>query len=133
MKRLFALLVGLICASVAFAGNVKIKGMLTDRPGGRPMTSFPSDTPRLYVLFKTTGMNGGDKIRALWTAIDVGEAAPPNTSVDDRTLIADGDTDDGEFSVSKPTDGWPPGKYRVEIYVNDQIAASMQFTVETPK
>ena len=40
------------------------------------------------------------------------------------------DTDGGVFSLSKPTKGWPVGKYRVEIYVNDKLADTVKFTVK---
>ena len=43
------------------------------------------------------------------------------------------DTDDGDFAFSKPTKGWPVGKYRVEIYVNDDLAKTVKFTIEAAK
>jgi outer membrane usher protein FimD/PapC len=43
------------------------------------------------------------------------------------------DTNDGDFNFSKPTKGWPVGKYRVEIYVNDDLATTAKFTVKAAK
>ena len=45
----------------------------------------------------------------------------------------EGDTDAGDFSFSKPTNGWPVGKYRVEIYVNDQLATAAKLTIKAAK
>jgi outer membrane usher protein FimD/PapC len=45
-------------------------------------------------------------------------------------LDMEGDTDDGDFNFSKPTNGWPVGKYRVEIYVNDELATKVNFTIK---
>ena len=45
----------------------------------------------------------------------------------------DGDTDDGDLSLRKPTKGWPVGKYRFEIYVNDKLVTTTRFTIEGNK
>jgi len=37
----------------------------------------------------------------------LGDVAPPNTNVLEKTLIMDLDTADGDFNFSKPTNGWP--------------------------
>lgn len=124
----------IICATVTIAGSAKITAIVTDDPAsGKSKTSFESDVPQLYFLFQIRGLKSGDQIRCVWIAIDVGDAADPNTQVDDRTLTANGDSDDGEFSVSKPTDGWPVGKYKVDLYVNDELATSIKFTVIAAK
>jgi hypothetical protein len=131
MKRTIALLIaGIICASFARAGDVKITLTITDSEVGEAKTTFPADIPKLYALFKTKGAKDGDKIRGTWIAIDVGDAAPPNAKIDERIFDAEGDTDDGLFSLGKPTNGWPVGKYRFEIYVNDKLATSVNFTIK---
>jgi hypothetical protein len=84
----------------------------------------------LFALFKTHGIQGGNKIRSVWIAEDVGEAAPKETKIDDLTLEVEGDTDDGVFSLSRPDKGWPVGKYRLEIYVGDKLVATKKFSVE---
>jgi outer membrane usher protein FimD/PapC len=33
----------------------------------------------------------------------------------------------------KPTKGWPVGKYRLEIYVNDELTNTLDFTIEAGK
>jgi len=63
-------------------------------------------------------------VRGVLIAEDVGDVAPANTKVLEKTLTLEEDTDDGDFNFSKPTNGWPLGKYRVEIYVNIAVAGS---------
>jgi hypothetical protein len=114
MKSIIASLIAVVVsASVARAGDLKIKVVIAD--DGSPATTFAADTPKLFALFKTKGLQNGDKLRAVWIAEDVGDATPANTKIDEKTVTADGDTDDGMFSLSKPTKGWPVGKYRLEI------------------
>ena len=81
-------------------------------------------------MFKTKGIKDGDKVRGVLIAEDVGDVAPANTKVLEKTLALNGDTDDGDFNFSKPTNGWPVGKYRVEVYVNDELATTAKFAIE---
>jgi hypothetical protein len=120
----------LICLSVAKAGVVSVKVRMTTGPQDPPSTTFASNTPKLYAIFKTEGAKAGDKIRGVLIAEDVGDVAPANTKVLETILDMDGDTGAGDFSFSKPTNGWPVGKYRVEIYVNDELATKVKFTIK---
>jgi hypothetical protein len=134
MKRTFALLfVTGICVAAAKAGDVKVDVVMTTSPNGEPTTSFTADAPKLFALFKTKGATNGDKARGVLFADDVGDAAPANTKVFETSLTLEGDTEDGGFNFSKPTTGWPVGKYHVEIYVNDELATKVQFTIRAAK
>src|SRR6266566_1437831 len=84
-------------------------------------------------MFETRVNKNGDKVRGVLIAEDVGDVAPANSKVLEKTLALDEDTDDGDFNFSKPTKGWPVGKYRVEIYVNDHLAKTVKFTIEAAK
>jgi hypothetical protein len=137
MKRTFsvvvALVVSLICLSVVKAGAVSVKVRMTAGPQDPPSTTFASNTPKLYAIFKTEGAKAGDKIRGVLIAEDVGDVAPANTKVLETILEMDGDTETGDFTFSKPTNGWPVGKYRVKIYVNDELATTANFTIKAAK
>ena len=128
-----ALIVSAICISIARAGDVSVKVTMTTGLEDDPTTTFSSNTSILYAMFKTKGAKNGDKIRGVLIAEDVGDVAPANTKVLEKTLDMEGDTDDGDFNFSKPTKGWPVGKYRVEIYVNDELATTAKFTIKAAK
>src|SRR5258707_2544741 len=123
----------LICLSVVKAGVVSVKVRMTAGPQDPPSTTFATNTPSLYAIFKTEGAKAGDKIRGVLIAEDVGDVAPANTKVLETILDVEGDTEAGEFSFSKPTNGWPVGKYRVEIYLNDELATTAKFTIKAAK
>jgi hypothetical protein len=134
MKQLFGFLIAvIISASVARAGGVKVKVTLTTGPEDEPVTSFTADTPKLFAIFKTKGIKNGDKVRGVLIAEDVGDAASANSKVLEKTLTLEEDTGDGDFNFSKPTAGWPAGKYRIEIYVNDEMATTAKFTIKGAK
>jgi hypothetical protein len=134
MRRILVLLIAMIvCAEVAQAGDVKVEAVTTASPGGEGTTNFAPDVPELFAMFKTKGAQSGDKLRGVWIAEYVGSAAPADSKIDEKTVTMDGDTDDGDLSLSKPTTGWPVGKYRLEIYVNDKLVTTTRFTIEGNK
>src|SRR6267143_5821666 len=137
MKRTFSVVVpfvvSLICVSVVKAGVVSVKVRMTAGPQDPPSTTFATNTPTLYAIFKTEGAKAGDKIRGVLIAEEVGDVAPANTKVLETILDVEGETEAGDMSFSKPTNGWPVGKYRVEIYVNDEFATTAKFTINAAK
>ncbi len=134
MKPTFALLLaGLVCASFVRADDAKVEAAITVHQDTKPASSFAADVLKLYAFFRTKGTEKGEKLRAVWIAEDVGEAAPTNTKIDESTLTADQDDFYGAFSLSKPNKGWPLGKYRVEIYDGDELATTVKFTIKGGK
>jgi outer membrane usher protein FimD/PapC len=120
----------MFCAVFAHAGDVQVEATMVTSPEGKETTTFPVDAAKVFASFKTKGASNGDKIRGVWIADDVGDAAPKGTKIDEKTLKAEGDTEDGVFSLSKPDNGWPVGKYHLEIYVNDELATKLNFTIK---
>ena len=134
VKRTLSLLLAtVICASVARAGDAKVEAAIAVDQDTKPATAFAPDVPKLYAFFKSKGTEKGEKLRGVWIAEDVGEAAPANTKIDESTLTADEDDFYGAFSLSKPNKGWPIGKYRVEIYDGDELTTTVKFTIGTRK
>ena len=134
MKRTFALLiVAVMCASQTHAGELKVEAVIAKDKDTKPAKTFPADVDKLYAFFRTKGTEKGDKLRGVWIAEDVGDAAPANTKIDEASLTADEDNFYGAFSLTKPTKGWPVGKYRVEIYAGDELATTVKFTITPGK
>lgn len=111
------------------ASAVKIEGAIAVDSETKPATSFAADVPKLQAFFRSNGTKKGDKLRGLWIAEDVGEAAPANTKIDEATINADKADFFGAFSLSKPNKGWPVGKYRVEIYSSEELATTVKFAI----
>ena len=133
MKYLFVLLM-MMSASVLHAQTPKVEAMIAEGPDSKPATTFAPDVPKLYAYFRSQGTHTGDKVRGVWIADDVGSAAPKETTIDEAvTLTADIDNFYGGFSLTKPTKGWPAGKYHVDIYLNDKLAVSPEFTITAAK
>ena len=130
MKQRFLLFfLSVICITVIRAGDVSVRVTMATEIEGDATTTFTPDTEKIYALFKTDGVKSGDKMRGVLIAEDVGDAAPPNTKVLETRIDMEGDTQDGDFNFTKPTNGWPLGKYRVDVYLNGDLVTTAKFTV----
>ena len=85
-------------------------------------TFGPNDT--IYASVRTTGSASSARLRARWTYEDgqvVNESELPIAPTGDAAT---------EFHISKP-DGWPPGKYKVEVFLNGSPAHTKEFEIES--
>ena len=135
MKRLLTIvLLSLISAlQLPAADDVTVEAVMAKDKDSEPTETFAVDVPKVYAFFKSKGTKKGDKIRAVFIAEDVGDAAPEETKIDEVAITAKNDDESGSFSLSKPDKGWPKGEYRVDIYVGDSTepAATEHFEIGT--
>ena len=85
-------------------------------------TFKPNDT--IYASIATEGSAQSATLRAKWSFED-GQLVDEST----RT-IAPNNRERTEFHISKP-DGFPAGKYKVEVFLNDQLAETKSFDVRS--
>jgi hypothetical protein len=81
----------------------------------------PNDT--IYASIATGGTAATATLKARWTYQD-GQTVNEST----QTIAPTGDART-EFHISKP-DGWPTGKYKLEVFLNGSAAATKDFVVE---
>jgi len=81
----------------------------------------PNDT--IYASIATEGSAASATLKARWTYQD-GQSVNEST----QTIAPTGDAR-SEFHISK-ADGWPPGKYKLEVFVNGSSAATKDFEVQ---
>lgn len=142
MKRILSFVTVLLLAAViASACSVSIstanitQAVLAKEVKGEtlepvdPTSTFPTDQPEIHLVVSVANAPSETKVKTVWTTVDVGDAAPPNTKIDEVevTLDASGST---HFTLSRPDSGaWPVGKYKVEVYLNDKLDRTLEFTV----
>lgn len=130
MRERFACFVFLfVCASIVVAADVKIDAYVTNNPESEGATIFSPETHTFYAMFNAKGLSPGDKIRGVWIADDVGDAAPANYKIQETALTAQDATLNAQFSMTK-AGGWARGDYHVDIYVNDKLATKVKFSVK---
>ncbi|WP_202844995.1 hypothetical protein [Luteimonas saliphila] len=86
-----------------------------------PLTTFSAgDT--IHASVATDGAGAG-RLTAKWTHLDSSQ-----TVAEETKDIAPG-PQVTDFHISKP-DGWPPGKYRVEVSLDGTVVNTSEFTVQ---
>jgi hypothetical protein len=92
-----------------------------------PMSTFaPKDTIYAAVSTGTSdpAASVAGKLGAKWTHVDSNQTVHEESR--DLTFAGDGVTD---FQISKP-DGWPTGKYKVEIMLDGAVVQTREFEVK---
>ena len=84
-------------------------------------TSFKANDT-IYASIATAGTAATATLKARWTYQD-GQVVNEST----QTIAPTGDART-EFHISKP-DGWPTGKYKLEVFLNGSSAATKDFEV----
>ncbi|MGE5813079.1 MAG: hypothetical protein ACM36C_01205 [Acidobacteriota bacterium] len=85
-------------------------------------TSFkPQDT--VCASIKVSGSANSGLVRAVWTDQN-GKAVQ-----DDTRIVTPSRSDTVALQVTPPT-GWTGGQYRLDVYLDDRLAATRNFTVE---
>jgi hypothetical protein len=96
---------------------------------GKPSTTFSSDTPQIYARWEGQRLRKDAEVRAVWIAENIGEDFPPDYKIDEASAVAESPSAHGVFTVSRPDDGWAPGDYRAEFYVDDVLVETVKLKI----
>lgn len=121
-------LVQLACA----AGEPTLSNSRTafDQDGAQPSSTFGAfDT--VYVVSDLENGIAGNVITSKWYAESV-EGLDPNFFLDEADINVTEESFNGTvyFFFEPPTDGWPAGTYKVEVYFNGALSSTVNFTVQ---
>lgn len=122
--------VAVLVAGCGGGGGPRYATVVTSaqRDGKVAKTTFPPDTPRIYVVFTLADLPTGATLKSVWYAEKV-EGLAPNTKLDEGTLRLNPGDREGAFWFTRTTP-WPVGEYRVELYINDALKHTARFKVE---
>ena len=93
-----------------------------------PTSTFPPTAPVINLAFRIASVTPGATLRAVWTAVDVGAAAEPNSVMDETSLVVPGPAP-GTFRLRRGSGLWPVGDYRVDLYVDDEHVVGLPYRV----
>ncbi len=131
------LLVAVVAAACSFSfstANVPQAVLAKDVKGDTfepvdPTTTFPTDQAVIHLVVTVANAPSDTKVKTVWTAVDVGDAAPANTKIDEAEVTM-AESGNAHFTLSQPSSGtWPVGKYKVDIYLNDKLDRTLEYTV----
>lgn len=98
-------------------------------PIGAATNQFGSDTPKIYARWQGRGLRDQAKIRVVWIAEKAASIAPPDYTIDEATTTANGPDSHGTFTLSRPDGGWMPGNYRVDFYLDAELADTAKLKI----
>ena len=96
---------------------------------GKPLTAFSSNTPEIYARWQGQRLRKGAKVKAVWIAENIGEDFPQDYKIDEASAVAETPHAHGAFTLVRPEDGWAPGDYRVEFYVDDVLVDAVKMKI----
>jgi hypothetical protein len=102
---------------------------LSNAEAGKPASAFKSDSPKIYLRWKGTNFKKGDRVKAVWIAEDIGEAAPKGYKIDEYSETVDAAASSGTYFFERPGEAFPKGQYRVDIYIGSELAQTLRFHV----
>lgn len=93
-----------------------------------PTTTFAPEVQTIHLAFKVSQAQPGSTLKAVWSAVNVGAAAPPNSQLVESTLTLPGPIP-GTFRFTRGTQPWPVGDYKVDLYLNNQLVLTIPYKV----
>ena len=96
---------------------------------GTPQNDFKSDVPEIFVRWNGENLPIGSFVRVAWIAEDVGDIVEPNFVIDETETELTTAKFAARFTLSRPRDGWAAGKYRLELYLDDQLTQTVKINI----
>lgn len=96
---------------------------------GKPETTYATAVPNIYVRWRGENLPVGSVARLAWIAEDVGDIVDPNFVIDRDITVIPTSTFSTRFTISRPSDGWAAGKYRVDLFVDDVLRDTLGITI----
>ena len=118
----------LTAAECSFStANIANAYMAADPDGNNPTTVYQGDSI-FYAIVDLANAPDETVVKASWYAVNA-EGIDPNFFIDEAVIT----TGDGRLTFNLQNQAgmlWPAGSYRVELYLNDKLDRSLEFTVQ---
>ncbi len=106
----------------------KLSAGVSSEPKGEFQNEFKAEVPAIYAHWHGQGLPEQAKIRAVFIAENVADVSA-DSEIDESSAVAPTPYASGTFTLSKPAEGWAPGNYRVEFYLNDALTETVKFKI----
>jgi hypothetical protein len=122
---LLALILSVLACGGSFStANISDSWMASDVDGEIRTTVF-SQSDIFYAFVELSNAPDDTLLKAVWTGVEL-EGEEPNLVIDETEFTSD----DGIIYFELSNDQlWPVGSYKVDIYLNEEMAVSMNFEV----
>lgn len=123
------LLAIIACSTSSTTPGLSNIRMTTDDTGKTPTSSYaPGD--EFFVFADLSGLQAGQTIEAKWYAVNV-EGVDANSEINTSDYSYESNVAYVYFQLTTSDGGdWPPGSYRVELYLDGTKVGEQGFTVQ---
>jgi ABC-type glycerol-3-phosphate transport system substrate-binding protein len=123
---LVLMLAALACGGSVSTANISSAKMFADSEGTQETTVYAQDQP-FYCIVELANAPEDTKLKAVWTAVEV-EGEQPDLVIDEAEVTAGTDS---VFTFDLTNNQlWPIGKYKVDLYLNDELDRTLEFEVQ---
>lgn len=119
----------LACESLSTEMSLENLRLAYDENGEQVTSTFGADDI-FYAVADLKNAPQGTLVKAVWTAVDV-QDTDEGLEIQEQKLDITEESFSGAiyFQLSND-DRWPSGQYKVDLYLNETLAQSMEFSVE---
>ena len=122
---LILMFISMACGGSISTANIADAWIAADDAGSNPTTTFSQDAPAFYAIVDLRNAPDDTVLRAVWIAEDV-EDVESGFVIDEAELVNGSNM--AHFSLENDQ-LWPLGQYKVDIYLNDELAQTLTFEV----
>jgi hypothetical protein len=118
-------LASVACSFNFSTANLENVRMARDEAGNDATTTFnPTDT--FYLVGQLNNAPDDTTLKVVWTAVEV-EGVDPNFVI--QEIESTDINGDFWFNLASDSGVWPPGRYKADLYMNDELKQTLEFEV----
>ena len=124
---LVLILASLACNFSATTANISNAHMATDESDSTQTTTYSPDTQTFYSFYDLKNAPDDTVVKGVWTLVSA-EGYESNSVIDSAEIT--GGDDSYYFSLDRAAEAWPVGQYKIDLYINDKLAETVEFQVQ---
>lgn len=117
-------LASLACEASVSTASITRASLTADSASGEPTTVFTPDQTFYYIV-ELANAPDSTKVKVIWYSVDETGAT---TEFAEKEVVGGGSPI--TFNAINNDGPWPTGAYKVELYLNDKLDRTAEFTVE---
>ncbi len=119
----------LACLALGPEASLENLRMAYDENGDKVTSTF-SNSDVFYAVADLSNAAQDTVVKAVWTAVDAADT-DPDYEIQEQSLDITEESFSGSIYFQLLNDeAWPAGLYRIDLYLNDTLAQSIEFNVE---
>jgi hypothetical protein len=117
-------------SAFATAGEPRFEGAIfsDDKRSDVNMESFSRDTRKIFLSVHVEDVPNDAKLKATWF-VEKAAGFAPNSPIAASEVTMRPQLKTANYSLDKPSIGWPPGDYKVELAIDGKVQSTVRFKV----